>query len=68
MHTPLHSKNDQLKSTGLLDEFMYSGKYIFVYLLLKVRISSKCSFDVVMTIMIGGYCAYADISIFRAIE
>ena len=31
----------QLKSTGLIDEFMNSGKNIFNFLLLEVRISAK---------------------------
>ena len=58
----------QLQSTGLIDEFMNSGKYIFIYLLLEVRISSKKSVDVGKAIMKGGYCAFADNSIVWAIK
>ena len=57
-----------LKSTGLINEFMNSDKYIFIYVLLEVRISSKQNVDVGVAITKNGYCAFADNSIFRAIK
>ena len=40
-HTYETKMTVKLISTSLPDEFMHSGKYIFPYLLLKVRISWK---------------------------